>query len=176
MNIATALTVPPCAKRGEVAPSYGNGGVIGRTDAVAHDPSVADYRATSPASPGRKEESGRGMSNAIGLTVPPCARRGEVAPSYGDGGVIGRSLGGAYDPSVADYRATSPASPGRKEESGRAMSNAIDLTVPPCAQRGEVAPSYGDGGVMSHRLGGAYDPSVADYRATSPVSPGRKAL
>ena len=24
------------------------GGVMGRTDAVAHDPSVADYRATSP--------------------------------------------------------------------------------------------------------------------------------
>ena len=27
---------------------------MGRTDAVTSDPSVADYRATSPASPGRK--------------------------------------------------------------------------------------------------------------------------
>jgi len=26
---------------------------MGRANAVAHDPSVADYRATSPASPGR---------------------------------------------------------------------------------------------------------------------------
>ena len=114
MSKAIALAFPPCAQRGEVAPSYGDGGVIGRADAVAHDPSVADYRATSPASPGRKEESGRGMSNAIDLTVPPCAKRGEVAPSYGDGGVIGRTDAVAHDPSVADYRATSPASPGRK--------------------------------------------------------------
>ena len=33
---------------GEVSPSYGDGGVMGCTDAAAHDPSVADYRATSP--------------------------------------------------------------------------------------------------------------------------------
>jgi hypothetical protein len=31
---------------------------------------------------------------------------------------------------------------------------------------GEVSPSYGDGGVMTH------DPSVADYRATSPEDGG----
>jgi len=31
--------IPPCAKRGEVAPSYGDGGVMSRTDAVAYDPS-----------------------------------------------------------------------------------------------------------------------------------------
>jgi hypothetical protein len=29
---------------------------MGRTDSVAHDPSVADYRATSPASPGRNRK------------------------------------------------------------------------------------------------------------------------
>ncbi|HEY4170773.1 MAG TPA: CoA transferase, partial [Reyranella sp.] len=40
---------------------------------------------------------------------------------------------------------------------------------------GEVSPSYGDEGVMStSRM--AHDPSVADYRATSPASPGRKSL
>ncbi len=42
-----------------------------------------------------------------------------------------------------------------------------EFNVPPCAQRGEVAPSYGAGGVMGTNLV-AYDPSVADYRATSP--------
>jgi len=36
----SASRVPPCAQRGEVAPSYGDGGVMGSTDAVAHDPSV----------------------------------------------------------------------------------------------------------------------------------------
>ncbi len=54
------------------------------------------------------------MSNAITLGLPPCAQRGEVAASYADGGVMGRSLEGIHDPSVADYRDTSPASPGRK--------------------------------------------------------------
>jgi hypothetical protein len=43
----------PARQRGEVPPSYGGGGVMSLADAVAHDPSVADYRATSPASPGR---------------------------------------------------------------------------------------------------------------------------
>ena len=57
---------------------------MSRTDAVAHDPSVADYRATSPASPGRKAE-------VLLLGFPPCALRGEVAPSYGDGGVMSRT-------------------------------------------------------------------------------------
>ncbi|CAN5358083.1 hypothetical protein BH10PSE6_BH10PSE6_22860 [soil metagenome] len=38
---------------------------------------------------------------------------------------------------------------------------------------GEVSASYADGGVMSTSKV-AYDPSVADYRATSPASPGRK--
>jgi crotonobetainyl-CoA:carnitine CoA-transferase CaiB-like acyl-CoA transferase len=41
----------------EVPPSHGGGGVISRTRDVTHDPSVADYRATSPASPGRKSLS-----------------------------------------------------------------------------------------------------------------------
>jgi hypothetical protein len=30
----------PARQRGEVAPSYGVGGVMGRADAVAHDPSA----------------------------------------------------------------------------------------------------------------------------------------
>ena len=34
------LGFPPCAQRGEVAPSYGDGGVMGRTDALAYDPSA----------------------------------------------------------------------------------------------------------------------------------------
>ena len=33
-------TFLPARKRGEVAPSYGDGGVMGRTDAVAYDPSA----------------------------------------------------------------------------------------------------------------------------------------
>jgi hypothetical protein len=40
-----------------VAASYAAGGVMS-TSHDAHDPSVADYRATSPASPGRKMRSG----------------------------------------------------------------------------------------------------------------------
>jgi hypothetical protein len=39
--------------------------------------------------------------------VPPHSN-GEVAPSYGDGGVISPNTPAAHDPSVADYRATSP--------------------------------------------------------------------
>jgi hypothetical protein len=39
--------------------------------------------------------------------------------------------------------------------------------IPPCAQRGEVAALYADGGVMSAGIV-AHDPSVADYRDTSP--------
>jgi crotonobetainyl-CoA:carnitine CoA-transferase CaiB-like acyl-CoA transferase len=38
---------------GEVSPSYGDGGVMSASR-IAHDPSVAGYRDTSPASPGRK--------------------------------------------------------------------------------------------------------------------------
>ena len=37
---------------------------MGRTGVVVHDPSVADYRATSPASPGRKA---RGLIMRQGL-------------------------------------------------------------------------------------------------------------
>jgi len=29
---------------------------------------------------------------------------------------------------------------------------------------------------MGHSVGAAHDPSVADYRATSPASPGRKSI
>jgi hypothetical protein len=54
MNAAIALRFPPCAQRGEVAASYADGGVMGLTETATHDPSVAGYRATSPASPGRK--------------------------------------------------------------------------------------------------------------------------
>jgi hypothetical protein len=54
------------------------------------------------------------MMTAIVPDFPPCAQRGEVAPSYGDGGVVSRNLDVAFDPSVADYHDTSPASPGRK--------------------------------------------------------------
>jgi len=38
----------------------------------------------------------------------------------------------------------------------------------PARKRGEVAASYADGGVMSHAEPVASDPSVADYRDTSP--------
>jgi hypothetical protein len=37
------------------------GGVMGRTDAVAHDPSVADYRATSP-----RLRAGRNKTGSLG--------------------------------------------------------------------------------------------------------------
>src|SRR5215204_735975 len=50
----TTPPFPPCAKRGEVAPSHGAGGVMGNNDAAAYDPSVADYRATSPCEWGGK--------------------------------------------------------------------------------------------------------------------------
>jgi hypothetical protein len=44
-----------------------------------------------------------------------------VAPSYGDGGVMGDNIGVAHDPSGADYRATSPrfAQGGKGHGSGR---------------------------------------------------------
>jgi len=74
---------------------------MGRTDALAYDPSVADYRATSPASPGRKAE-------VLLLGFPPCAQRGEVAPAYGDGGVMGRTDALAYDPSALVRRGHLP--------------------------------------------------------------------
>jgi crotonobetainyl-CoA:carnitine CoA-transferase CaiB-like acyl-CoA transferase len=41
---------------------------------------------------------------------------------------------------------------------------------------GEVPPSHGGGGVMSHITSATLDPSVADYRDTSPASPGRNSL
>jgi len=53
MNRMIVIRLPPCAQRGEVAASYADGGVRGPTEIAAHDPSVADYRDTSPASPGR---------------------------------------------------------------------------------------------------------------------------
>ena len=47
------------------------------------------------------------------------------------------------------------------------MRNAFTMspnTRSPCLRhkqkRGEVAPSYGDGGVMGHNIGAAHDPSV----------------
>jgi hypothetical protein len=52
------------------------GGVTGRTDAVAHDPSVADYRATSPATPGRNLRNVR-------TVVVPGARPDEGKPQDG---------------------------------------------------------------------------------------------
>ncbi|HTE36848.1 MAG TPA: hypothetical protein VK630_09915, partial [Reyranella sp.] len=67
------------------------------TSRVARDPSVADYRATSP----------RFAQGGIHDAFLP-GEAGEVAPSYGDGGVMGDNIGAAHDPSVADYRATSP--------------------------------------------------------------------
>ena len=45
----------------------------------------------------------------------------------------------------------------------------------PARKRGEVAACYAVGRVMGHGIGVAHDPSVADYRATSPASPGRRA-
>src|SRR5262249_5550855 len=118
------LTVPPCAKRGEV-PRRG-GGVMGRSRVGASDPSVADYRATSP----RYAQGGK-------LTVPPCAKRGEV-PRRG-GGVMGLTDIAPSDPSVADDRAASP----RYAQGGKLMS-------PACAQRGEV-PRGGRRGHESHK-------------------------
>jgi hypothetical protein len=50
----SSLFFPPFAKRGEVPASYAGGGVMGRSRAVAHDPSAPDDGGTSPASPGRK--------------------------------------------------------------------------------------------------------------------------
>ena len=47
------------------------------------------------------------------------------------------------------------------------------LFPPPSS--GEVAASYADGGVMSIATG-AHDPSVADYRATSPEDGGGELL
>ena len=44
---------------GEVAASYAVGGVMG-TSSVAHDPSVADYRATSPEDGGGNEVRKKG--------------------------------------------------------------------------------------------------------------------
>ena len=41
--------------------------------------------------------------------------------------------------------------------------------IPPCAQRGEVSASYADGGVKSASCCRPIDPSVADYRDTSPL-------
>jgi hypothetical protein len=38
---------------------------MGRTDSVAHDPSVADYRATSP-----RKSAGRNMMGPLALLLP----------------------------------------------------------------------------------------------------------
>src|SRR5580698_3755436 len=40
-------------------------------------------------------------------------------------------------------------------------------TLPP-SSAGEVAPSYGDGGVTSHNTAAAHDPSAPDYGGISP--------
>ena len=51
---------------------------------------------------------------------------------------MGHSIGAAHDPSVADYRATSPASPGRKPRS----SGVEDVSTPklsPEAKRKAIA-------------------------------------
>jgi hypothetical protein len=45
--------------------------------------------------------------------------------------------------------------------------DAVQLMIPPHSY-GEVAASYADRGVMSPTTTAAPDPSVADYRATSP--------
>jgi hypothetical protein len=58
---APTLSFPPFAKRGEVSASYADGGVMGRTEIEAHDPSAPDYGGTSPASPGRRS-SGEGKA------------------------------------------------------------------------------------------------------------------
>jgi hypothetical protein len=47
------------------------------------------------------------MSEAMAEIFLP-GEAGEVSASYADGGVMGDINTGAYDPSVADYRATSP--------------------------------------------------------------------
>ena len=61
-----SLCSPPYALRGEVAPSYGDGGVESPTEAP--DPSVSDYRDTSPAKLGRK------MRSAPTCECPPRGR------------------------------------------------------------------------------------------------------
>ena len=47
-----------------------------------------------------RRKSGSGEPRSQALTFPPCAQRGEVAPSYGDGGVIGRTGAGTVSPSA----------------------------------------------------------------------------
>src|SRR5436190_4413938 len=52
--LATSMTLTGAAKpfpppsAGEVAPSYGDGGVMSRNRTVAHDPSAPGYGGTSP--------------------------------------------------------------------------------------------------------------------------------
>src|SRR5690349_11228670 len=48
ISISLLLLAFPPHSYGEVAPSYGVGGVMSGNGAAPHDPSVADYRATSP--------------------------------------------------------------------------------------------------------------------------------
>ena len=77
----SASGVPPCAKRGEVAPSYGDGGVMGRTDAVAHDPSVAriDGLRRSSRVPERGGLAGGQNQRARRLLAGPLIRLAEPA-------------------------------------------------------------------------------------------------
>jgi hypothetical protein len=47
-GIGSDDSLPPGAKRGEVSASYADGGVMSRTDAVAHDPSAPVRRGHLP--------------------------------------------------------------------------------------------------------------------------------
>ncbi len=67
-----AIEIPPPSS-GEVAASYADGGVMGSTDSVAHDPSVADYRATSPEDGGGEEEERARFDRAAGRMHLPWA-------------------------------------------------------------------------------------------------------
>ena len=76
--VREAVSLPPHSD-GEVAPSYGDGGVMSPIATVAFDPSVAAYRATSPSEWGGRLR--RINASAIVVTISPY---GETGPQADD--------------------------------------------------------------------------------------------
>src|SRR5439155_11724702 len=72
MSILSLLDFPPPSS-GEVAPSYGVGGVMG-IGAKTHDPSAPDYGGTSP------EDGGGDLYQAILYRLPDRPPSGHVRP------------------------------------------------------------------------------------------------
>src|SRR6185312_9664341 len=136
--------------------------------AVVHADPVGDrhgdYRGRDQALRRRRGRFRRGRRRALGDPYPVLEQPGRLVrlPGAGDGRSVSRD----------DLYL--PARPAGRTAAGLLYPQVVGR-LPPHSY-GEVAPSYGVGGVMSRGNVVLPDPSVADYRATSPYEWGGKSI